>query len=303
MRPIILDTDPGIDDAIAIMLLLPKFDEYVKLVVAGYGNISSEQALQNALALKALLKSKTPVIQGAITSANENYVPAPHIHGADGLGGLSQSLEKASAIEGDYLQVIYDTISKEEEVDYITLGPLTNLAELLKRFPDVKDKLRRVITMGGGIGMGNVTPFAEFNIHCDAESAAYVFANVNELALIALNMTSLVAFTPEEIEKIANTDSQIARTAAHLLSENYQNCTKYGERGSTMHDATAVLFALNPELFTVTKCAVSVTCSGERYGETKLASGDKNILLAKTALPQRLLDKISGEIIRLSKLL
>lgn len=303
MKPIILDADPGIDDAIAFMLLLPKYDADVKLIVSGYGNVSSDQATQNALAMKAILKSKVPVVQGALSSTSEHYVAAPHIHGVDGLGGLSSSLPKAEPLAtDDYLQVVYDTICAAGEVVYITLGPLTNLAALLIRFPDVKEKISRVVTMGGGISMGNVTEFAEFNIHCDAQSAAYVFEHVKEIALVSLNMTSLVAFTQEAIAEIGKTNSEITRIATHLLNENYQNCIRYGEHGSTMNDSAAVLFALHPEFFTVTKCAISVTCSGERYGETKMASGDKNVLFARTAHPDKLLAKIEGEIKRLAKL-
>ncbi|MEG0691966.1 MAG: nucleoside hydrolase [Oscillospiraceae bacterium] len=289
---IILDTDPGIDDAIAIIVLLSECSERVDLILSSYGNISVEYTTQNALMMLSLLKSDIPVVKGTHMPNNKNYTDASHIHGVDGLGGLNVDVSTRKAIEGDYLQITYDRIIKAGMVDYITLGPLTNLALLIKRFPDVVSHIEKVVSMGGGMDRGNVTKFAEFNIYCDAESASYVFSSIKEIVLVPLNITSTVAFNLEQIEAIGRFKTPIAKAMEQILTENYHCCSRYGNHGSTMHDATAVLYYLYPELFTVRKCGIEVDCS-ERYGQTRLYDNQNNVTLALETNPELLLVKIT----------
>lgn len=283
MNKIILDTDPGIDDAVAIILLLKECSERVEAIVTSYGNISIENTTQNALAMLSLLDLDIPVIKGCEKPDNALYADASYIHGVDGLGGLQVESSDKKAIEGDYLKLIYDRIIKAGKVDYIALGPLTNLALLMKRFPDVLLHIDSIVCMGGGINMGNITEFAEFNIHCDAKSAEFVFANAKKLALVTLNTTTNVHFNLEQIALIGERDgihskAGIGRALENILTANYYSCIKHGENGSVMHDSTAVLYYLFPKFFKTKKCGISVACD-EHYGETVILNDRDNITL------------------------
>ena len=304
-RKIILDADPGIDDAVAMAVLLRACKERVKLVFATYGNIPLEKSTRNALSLLALLGANDiPVVRGAAQPGPGNavYEDASYIHGGDGLGGLQSSdllknLPVKEAMEGISLRIVYDAIMEEEDgVDYITLGPLTNLSALIKRFPDVVGRLNQVITMGGGIGLGNVTRFAEFNFYCDAESAQHVFSVVPTLVLAPIDITTQINFNLEQIAAIGAAGTPVAKAMEAMLTLNYHQCVAYGEPGATMHDSTAVLAYLHPELFEFNTCGIRVECEKERYGESTVAEGSNVRVMAKTD-PARLLGIIAESLI------
>lgn len=297
--PIILDTDPGIDDAVALAVLNYYCPERVRLILTSYGNISVEKTTRNAQTLRALLGWEVPVVKGSVCPENNRYEEAAHIHGADGLGGLrlEEPLELGEAEDGDFLQRVRDMICTLGPVEYITLGPLTNLAALLRRFPEVRPHIARVVCMGGGFGVGNVTKWAEFNIHCDAESADFVFAELPEIALIPLNITNKVAFDLEQIAEMTQPDTPLCRAMGQILRMNYHACVNYGEKGSTMHDSAAVLYALFPELFETERCGVRVD-RGEHYGETLREESRRNVILPREAQTPALLERIAEAIRR-----
>jgi inosine-uridine nucleoside N-ribohydrolase len=214
------------------------------------------------------------------------------------MGGLRSSeliknLPVKDAIVGDYLQIIYDAIVEEGTVDYISLGPLTNLSALIRRFPDVVERINRVITMGGGIGLGNVTEFAEFNFYCDAESADHVLSVMPDVLLAPIDITTQINFSLPAIASIGAADTVMARAMEAMLKVNYDQCVDYGEPGATMHDSTAILGYLYPELFEFRACGVRVDCEKERYGESVAHDGNNNIRLMTGAQAEQLLDIIA----------
>jgi len=304
-RKIILDTDMGIDDAVAVIVLLKLCKERIKTVFTSYGNTSLENATQNALAMLSLAGAvNIPVVCGAEKPGPGNgvYEDAGHIHGEDGLGGLRgvpplSGLKLKEAIKGDYLQIIYDAIIEEDKIDYIALGPLTNLSALIKRFPDVLNKIDHAAVMGGGIGMGNVTEFAEFNFYCDAESADHVLSVVPKLTLAELSLTTSVAFDLPRIAAVGEAGTVISKVMEAALVYNYHQCVAYGEPGSTMHDSAAVIAYTHPELFEFKTCSIRVECEKERYGESVLIQDGKNIRLAKKTDPDKILSVIAKNII------
>lgn len=296
MRPIIVDTDPGIDDAIALLVLHHYCPEAVRLIVASYGNVPLAATKRNALVMRSLLHWDVPVLCGADSPAdpNSHYVSATHIHGSDGLAGVSGEVvsELGEAINGDYLQILYNELKNAGCCDYIVLGPLTNLAGLLRRFPDAKQYIGRVVCMGGGIEMGNVTKWAEFNIHCDALSANEVFQSLPDVAVAPLNVTTPVSFSLEEIEQLPDRGTLLSKCMKRILVGSYHSCVGYGEPGATMHDSTAVLYYLFPELFAGRKTALTVDQTDERYGCTTETDGD-NIMLVMEGDSRVLLDRIA----------
>ena len=299
---IILDTDPGIDDAIALAVLLRECRQRLKLIITTYGNVAVEKTTRNVMSLLALIGADIPVVRGAEGpgAGNAVYEDAAHIHGGDGLGGLQsseifRSLRVAEAMEGDALRRVYDAIVEAGSVDYITLGPLTNLSALIKRFPDVVNRLHKVVVMGGGIGLGNVTEFAEFNFYCDAESARHVFSAVRNMVLAPIDVTTKVALNMAQIASIGALQTETAKAFETMLTLNYNQCVAYGEPGAAMHDSTAVLAYIFPELFEFKACSIRMECSGERYGESAVCAGD-NVRLAVGANIERLLEIIMKNI-------
>jgi len=302
-RKIILDADPGIDDAVAMAVLFKACKERVSLVVTTYGNIAVTTSTRNAATLMSLFGADNiPVVRGADKPGPGNavYEDASYIHGDDGLGGLQSSdllknLSVKEPIEGDYLQIVYDAIVEAGSVDYISLGPLTNLSALITRFPDVLGRLNQVVTMGGGIGLGNVTEFAEFNFYCDAESAHNVLSVAHNLLLAPIDVTTQVSFSMEQIAAIGSAGTATAKAMELVLTANYDQCVAFGEPGAVMHDSTAVLAYLRPELFTLSTCGVMVECERERYGMSTVVPGS-NIQLMTATEPQLLLDIIARDL-------
>lgn len=298
---IILDSDPGIDDAVAIAVLLRACKERVKLFLSSYGNTSIENTTRNAESILSLLDVDIPIVRGSQKPApgNGTYEDASYIHGNDGIGGLQSSdifknLTIKKALDGDYLKIVYEAITEEETVDYIALGPLTNLSELIKRFPDVAERISHVVIMGGSIGFGNITEFAEFNFYCDAESASSVLSTLSNITLTPLNITNQVAFNLSDIADIGEAGTKLATVMESMLTTNYHQCIAYGNTGSTMHDSTAVLAYLYPELFKSEPCGIRVNCSKERYGECSVEKDRNNVQLITETYPRRLLEIIKN---------
>lgn len=299
-RKIILDSDPGIDDAVAIAVLLKECKERLKLFLSSYGNTSLDNTTRNAENILSLLGADIPIVRGSSrpSPGNGTYTNASYIHGGDGIGGMQSSeifnnLPVKKAIEGDYLKIVYEAIVEEETVDYIAIGPLTNLSELTKRFPDVVERINHVAIMGGGIGCGNITEFAEFNFYCDAESADNVLSSLPKITLTPLNVTTQVAFSLTDIAKIGEVGTNAAAFMEAILTSNYHQCIAYGDSGSTMHDSTAILAYLYPELFKFVPCGIRVNCEKERYGECTVEKEGNNVQLVTETNPKRLLEIIS----------
>lgn len=297
MRPIILDTDPGIDDAVAFTVLHHYAADAVKLIVTGYGNVKREHTVDNALTMCSLLNWNVPVLPASEETCSGEYEPAPHIHGENGFGGLSLPHGGYEPlVSDDWIETLYRTIIREDRVDYITLGALTNLALLLRRHPDVKAHIGSIVTMGGGIGKGNVRPFAEFNIFCDPESAGFVLNEADTITLVPLNTTETVAFSKEQIEKIGLCDTPLAKAMHTILSACYNSCIRFGEHGATMHDSTAVLAYLFPDLFSTVRCGIDVNTT-DRPGCTTVNTARHNVILTKETDAPLLLEKITACIV------
>lgn len=293
MDSLILDTDVGVDDAVAIITLLSYKKQALKLIVSSFGNVPLENTTQNTLKILSLLNSNIPVLKGASAPISKPYEDASHIHGNDGLGGLSSKLPKPlnEPIEGDFLQILYDTIKKEKNVTYITIGPLTNLYLLLNRFPDVSENIKKVISMGGGINEHNVTEYAEFNIYADPESADFVLKNVKDITLVPLDLTNHVALTLDDIKKVKEHSTMLSDFMTLILEKNYENCVSYGEEGSTMHDATAVLCCLFPELFEFYQTGIDVDCINH-IGQTVINNTRNNVKIASCKDTKTIINKI-----------
>lgn len=269
--PFILDTDPGIDDAVALAAAIfsPELD--LRLVTTVAGNVSVEKTTRNALQLLHFWQQNVPLAQGAATPLVRPLRDAAYVHGESGMEGYHFVAHDRLALEAPAFQAIYDCLTASEEpVTLVTIGPLTNIALLLTHYPDCISKIKRLVMMGGSAGRGNFTPNAEFNIAIDPEAAARVFRSGLEIVMCGLDVTNRAQLTPAYLAALAT----LNRTGAmlHALFSHYRSGSM--ATGLRMHDLCAIAFLVKPELFTLKSCFVAVETQGEYTAGTTVVDLD-----------------------------
>jgi len=205
-RPILIDTDPGVDDAMAILMALASPELDVVGLTTIFGNAATDVTTRNAFSLlETAGRTDIPVAVGRSNPIATDYLgPVPQVHGADGLGNASLHAPQEQPVEADAATFIHDTVAASPgEVTVLTLGPVTNLADAITRFPDVVDLVDRVVVMGGNaLVPGNATPTAEANINNDPEAADLVFGAGWDITMVGLDVTQQVTLSGAAIERI-----------------------------------------------------------------------------------------------------
>jgi len=258
--PIILDTDPGIDDAVAIAAALfsPEIDLQLMTTVAG--NVSVEKTTRNALQLLHFWQADVPVAQGAATPLTRPLRDAASIHGESGMDGYDFPAHDRQTLNVPAFQAMYERLmASPEPLTLVTIGPLTNIALLLTHYPACTAKINRLVMMGGSAGRGNFTPNAEFNIAIDPEAAARVFESGIEIVMCGLDVTHQAVLTPDYLAALPalNRTGQLL----HALFSHYRAGSM--TTGLRMHDLCAIAWLLRPELFTLKRCFVAVETRGD----------------------------------------
>lgn len=270
-RKVILDCDPGHDDAISIIIAA---SERSGLDVAGIttvaGNVEVEKNTVNALKICELLELDVPVYQGAAGPMVKPSEIATEIHGDTGMDGPVLP-EPVKTKEADHaVDFIIETIrSAKDGVTLVPTGPLTNIALALVKAPDIKDNIEEIVLMGGGT-FGNWTPAAEFNIYVDAEAAKVVFESGVPLAMFGLDVTHQVIADKDIQKRFSRLDNEIAVFVSELL-EFFGRAYKdhFGIEGGPIHDACTTMYLLEPDLFEMKHVNVSIETRGEfTYGMT-----------------------------------
>ncbi len=270
--PLIIDCDPGVDDAIAILLALasPEVDLIALTTVAG--NLPLETTTRNALRVLALAgREDVPVAAGAARPlVVRRDRDAAVVHGADGLGGAPVPESTAAVVPMHAVDLLAEILERSDEpVLLAPVGPLTNVALLAALRPELLAGLGRVAIMGGGDGLGNVTPAAEFNVWFDPESAARTFDSGLDITMVGLNATRASMLFDPDVDVIRGA-GPIGAVAAAMLGHYLDWQMKlYGHRGVSIHDALAVATLLRPELVTTIDALVTVdTTTGPARGMT-----------------------------------
>ncbi len=264
---IVIDTDPGIDDAVAILLALaaPERLSLAALTTVA-GNVGIETTTRNALALLDLAgRPDIPVYAGCARPILKRLETAEIVHGDDGLGGYRLPPPRTRAQPSHAVPALIALLrGAASPITLCTLGPMTNLALALIQAPDITAKIGRVISMGGAFfAGGNSSPTAEFNILVDPHAAAVVLAAGLDLTLMPLDLTHSVLTTPERLAAIAAIDTAIGHAVAGWLGHyNRHDMEKYGGPGGPLHDPTVIAYLLAPELFTTKAVAVEVELTG-----------------------------------------
>ena len=267
-QKIIIDTDPGQDDALAILLALasPELDVLGITVVAG--NVPLHWTLKNALKVCELAgKPHARVFAGCSRPMVRALVTAEHVHGRTGLDGPDLP-EPTMPVQAQHaVDFIIDEIARQPagEVTLCTLGPLTNVALALQRAPEMAQRVKQIVMMGGGFSEGgNITPAAEFNIYVDPHAAQVVFASGVPLVVMPLDVTHQVLTTRQRIAAIGALGTPVAKATVELLEffERYDE-QKYGSDGGPLHDPCVIAYLLKPELFQGRACNVAIECGSE----------------------------------------
>jgi inosine-uridine nucleoside N-ribohydrolase len=263
--PVVIDCDPGHDDAIALLLALASPELELLGVTTVAGNQSLEKTSANAIRVLELVdRGDIPVAAGSARPLVRELVVADWVHGESGMDGPALRAPRAATVEAhavDFLAAVVE--ASTAPVTLIPTGPLTNVALFLARYPELAARLERIVVMGGAIAEGNVTPAAEFNVWADPEAAARVFASGLDVTMIGLDVTHGALMLPQHAESL-----RAARGAGAFVAELFDffhrfHATTYGFPGSPIHDAVAVAHVADPSLVSVAERHVAVECASE----------------------------------------
>jgi purine nucleosidase len=253
-KPLIIDCDPGVDDAVALLLALAPSQEFDLLgITTVAGNVPLAHTHANARRVCALAQAlAVPVLAGCPRPLVHGLTTAEAIHGATGLAGAQLPEPSQLARDGHAVTFLIEQLSQAPRpVTLATLGPLTNLAVALVQCPAIAQGLEQVVVMGGSLGPGNITPAAEFNFYVDPHAARVVVEAGLPLTLIGLDVTHQVLTTPERLARFAALGNRVGQTVAGWLAHYGQGeGDRYGLPGAPLHDPCVIAYLLQPDLFT-----------------------------------------------------
>ncbi|MEM1378904.1 MAG: nucleoside hydrolase [Pseudomonadota bacterium] len=267
-RKIIIDTDPGQDDALAILLALASPELDVLGITAVAGNVPLSLTQTNARKICELAnKPEVKVFAGAERPLIRKLVTAEYVHGQTGLDGPELPEPTMPLQDQHAVDFIIETIRAEppKSVTICPLGPLTNVALAISKAPDIADRIQQIVLMGGGFFEGgNVTPAAEFNIYVDPHAADIVFNSGVEIIMIPLDCTHKALTMQARIDALLAKKTQVCDAAAQLIDffERFDE-DKYGTDGGPLHDPCVIAYLLEPDLFSGRQCNVSVETASE----------------------------------------
>jgi purine nucleosidase len=266
-RPIIIDCDPGQDDALAILLALGSPELEVLAVTAVAGNVPLALTESNARKVCELAgRGDLPVHAGCDRPLVRALVTAEFVHGATGLDGADLPAPEMPLARAHAVDAIIEILRAHPPgtVTLCPLGPLTNVAKALQTAPDVAARIREIVLMGGAIGEGNITPSAEFNVYVDPHAARCVFEAGVPLVMHGLDVTHQALVTPARLAVIRALDTAVSRAVVGLLEfYNIYDQTKRGRAGAPLHDPCTIAYLLRPELFAGRACHVAIETEGE----------------------------------------
>ena len=267
-RKIIIDTDPGQDDAVAILLALASPELETIGITAVAGNVPLALTERNALKICELAgKPETPVYSGAVRPLMRALVTAEHVHGKTGLDGPDLPEPKMALRKEHAVDFIVETLMREERgmITLCALGPLTNIALALIREPRIAPRVKELVMMGGGFFEGgNITPAAEFNIHVDPHAADIVFRSGIPIVMMPLDVTHKALTSPARIAAFRDLGNRAGIAVAEMLgfSERFDK-EKYEGEGGPLHDPCVIAWLLAPGIFRGRECNVAIETISE----------------------------------------
>jgi inosine-uridine nucleoside N-ribohydrolase len=269
---VIIDTDPGVDDALALLLAMRSPELKIEAITPVAGNVPLGLTLPNALRMVEIAgRTDIPVAAGAKTPLVRRLVTAAYAHGENGLGGAVFPEPKIKPVAQPAAELIRDIIRKYPgEVTLIPVGPLTNIATALDLDAELAGMVRGITLMGGSLSGGNITPAAEFNIYVDPEAAHIVFQSGIPITMVGLDVTRKTSLTEEHVRTLETAQNPVSQAAAKIGRNALEHNRQMGFLvGPNMHDSLAVASFLDPSLVTLKDYYVDVETTGElTAGET-----------------------------------
>ncbi len=259
-RPVIIDTDPGIDDALAIAIALFSEELDVRLITTVAGNVSLENVTGNALRLLRFFEKEVPVAKGAAQPLIAEFVDASNVHGKTGMEGYDFPEPNMSLLLEEHAVNAMRRVIMEspEPITLVPIAALTNIALLFAMYPEVKRNIREIVMMGGSASRGNKGVMSEFNVGTDPEAAQMVFQSGVPIVMAGLDVGLKALVLPEDSEEIKNM-GKTGDMAWHLF-RRYRGGSF--QTGLKMYDSCAIAYLLCPELFTVEETYVEVELRG-----------------------------------------
>lgn len=269
--PVLLDVDPGIDDALAILLALGSPELRVEAITVVAGNVDVDQGVDNALKIVELAGfGNIPVARGAEAPLLGKLTTARHVHGENGLGDIELPSPSIKPHVGEAEELIVAKVEEHAgDLSFIAVGPLTNLAKVLKRHGRLIPKIRGIVWMGGSFSGGNVTPAAEFNAYNDPEAAETVLESRIPIRMVTLDVTRRTLLRPETLVGVARDAHPVNRFVWDL--SDYHRRVR-GVDGIFLHDPLAVGIAIDPSLVTTEHVRVEVETKGQKTRGATIAN-------------------------------
>jgi inosine-uridine nucleoside N-ribohydrolase len=272
-RRIIIDTDPGIDDALAIFLALHSPEVKIEAITPVAGNVPLEFTLPNALKLLEIAgRTDIPVAAGASRPLERRLVTAAHVHGNNGLGGVEFPAPKIKPVAETASQLIRRIVHQSPgEVSIVAIGPLTNLALALREDGQLASQIRSITIMGGSLSGGNITPAAEFNSYVDPEAAQVVYRSGARITMVGLDVTRKVVLSEAQVHRLESSENPAGRAAGRIMRATLEQIRRRGIDGGQLlvHDALAVGCFIDPSFVELHDVHIEVETKGElTAGET-----------------------------------
>lgn len=269
---IIIDTDPGVDDALALLLALASPEIQLEALTTTHGNVTLEQATRNALFILELLNAgHIPVVQGSRLPLVQPLRAIDSVHGESGIGNAEVPGPRAKPLPGHAVDYLIDRVLAEPgQISIFPIGPLTNIAMAIRREPAFARAVRELVIMGGAIHeAGNTTALAEFNIYVDPHAAHIVFHSGIPMTLIPLDVTHKCLLKQEHLQRLLEIRSPVSRFLEEAVGVYLTESLRLGYQGSALHDPLTLATIIAPELLTCKEYYVDVDISsGVSMGKT-----------------------------------
>ena len=308
---LIIDTDPGADDVVALLLALASPDELNVLAITTVaGNVRLDKTSRNArLAREWAGREEVPVYAGASKPLVRTPIYAENMHGKEGLPGVAVHEPKVGIAKGNAVDYLIETLSKAapHSITLAMLGPQTNLALALMQAPEITQGIKEVVVMGGAhFNGGNMSPVAEFNIYADPHAAQVVLASGVKLTYIPLDVTHKILTSEQRLKQIAGLNNRAGKLVGGILNEYVKaDMAHYGLPGGPVHDASVIAYLLKPELFTGKQINVAIdSLEGITFGQTladwyDTLKQDKNVFWIENGDAQGFFDLLTARLGRL----
>lgn len=309
---LIIDTDPGADDVVALLLALASPDELNVLAITTVaGNVRLDKTSRNArLAREWAGREEVPVYAGASKPLVRTPIYAESMHGKEGLPGVAVHEPKVGIAKGNAVDYLIETLSKAapHSITLALLGPQTNLALALMQAPEITQGIKEIVVMGGAhFNGGNMSPVAEFNIYADPHAAQIVLASGVKLTYIPLDVTHKILTSEQRLKQIAGLNNRAGKLVGGILNEYVKaDMAHYGLPGGPVHDASVIAYLLKPELFTGKQVNVAIdsregiTCGQTLADWYDTLKQDKNVFWVENGDAQGFFDLLTARLGRLT---